>query len=812
MSEFEKSEKMEKEKIGKETVLVSPFGCRTGKNTYLRMLVFALFMLAAVGFLSSCATSGKSDAPEEEMTTTPPDAPEEEMTTTPPEPTEPTEPSLIDVERTTIADAIAAAMTAVAAVNDDSDDATVMAADMALAAAMSAVSGATLIPAGEVTAANAQIATISGQLASAKESRDTVIANAKEAERLRIEAEQRLVDQRQALSDTVAAARAAVNAVNDDSTDDEVTAADDAVAAALAAIAAATDVPTAETDAASTTVGDLQISLASAKSSRMAAINSGSQMEAARTAAETAAMDAMTAAANAKTSADNADAARENAATMQTGENSSGLAMKASAQADAAHSAYMDAKAASEAAAAATEVAAAVRAQADAENARDAAQEAETMAADYGQQSMDAAGMELKIDGTMKTIGGTTIDAAAKDSVVIIDGKEIDTGFQDNVETPGAATTGAVAVEPDPEADPDPIAYRGPTVGAAERSLNIGKTVDSSDDDVRLMIVTAYADETTVRVYAADETSDTTLSGPPGKITVSDSRDDGDGSTEDFSDDRDLRYHGTYYKSGTGATLIPGEANDVVADAKGKRVYSYVSADGDDDKVGTKDDTVLYVIVDRGEGPGESDIDERHYRNVVITVEFNTDGEADTDPVPVSVTAKLPVATDYDHIHFGVWADLDDDGETIDGLGIGFLQNYSGSGMTPIGGSREDMPNSGEATYNGNWVAAVQASEANGGGVTLDSNTATIKADFADADITVTLTDLAELTGDITGNSFKGTKDEEIFHTALDAGGSFVGSFSGGFYGTGAAEVGGIFNFNGGDDGAFVGAFGGAEE
>ena len=63
MSEFEKSEKMEKEKIGKETALVSPFGCRTGKNTYLRMLVFALFMLAAVGFLSSCGTSGKSKTP-----------------------------------------------------------------------------------------------------------------------------------------------------------------------------------------------------------------------------------------------------------------------------------------------------------------------------------------------------------------------------------------------------------------------------------------------------------------------------------------------------------------------------------------------------------------------------------------------------------------------------------------------------------------------------------------------------------------------------------------------------------------------------
>ena len=82
MSEFEKSEKMEKEKIGKETALVSPFGCRTGKNTYLRMLVFAIFMLAAVGFLSSCATSSKSKAPEDDTTTMPPP-------TTTPDPTPP---------------------------------------------------------------------------------------------------------------------------------------------------------------------------------------------------------------------------------------------------------------------------------------------------------------------------------------------------------------------------------------------------------------------------------------------------------------------------------------------------------------------------------------------------------------------------------------------------------------------------------------------------------------------------------------------------------------------------------------------------
>ena len=48
------------------------------------------------------------------------------------------------------------------------------------------------------------------------------------------------------------------------------------------------------------------------------------------------------------------------------------------------------------------------------------------------------------------------------------------------------------------------------------------------------------------------------------------------------------------------------------------------------------------------------------------------------------VKAAIPEATDYEHIHFGVWAALgeaeaDGDQDVAD-LGIGFLQNYSGRG------------------------------------------------------------------------------------------------------------------------------------
>ena len=80
MSEFEKSEKMEKEKIGEETALVSPVGCRTGMMMNLRLWMVALFLLAAVGLLGGCAqSSGDADPDTEDDTTMMEDMDDEDM-------------------------------------------------------------------------------------------------------------------------------------------------------------------------------------------------------------------------------------------------------------------------------------------------------------------------------------------------------------------------------------------------------------------------------------------------------------------------------------------------------------------------------------------------------------------------------------------------------------------------------------------------------------------------------------------------------------------------------------------------------------
>ena len=112
------------------------------------------------------------------------------------------------------------------------------------------------------------------------------------------------------------------------------------------------------------------------------------------------------------------------------------------------------------------------------------------------------------------------------------------------------------------------------------------------------------------------------------------------------------------------------------------------------------------------------------------------------------VRAALPVAIDYKHIHFGVWAALGaaekDGSQELSNLGIGFVQSI-GDGLTGA-----DMPNNGTANYSGSWVAAVQAGEEDGNGViSLKYGSAGLDANLTKATITANLDGLAKLEGAI---------------------------------------------------------------
>ena len=518
------------------------------------------------------------------------------------------------------------------------------------------------------------------------------------------------------------------------------------------------------------------------------------ELETAQADAAAAATAAMTAAGNAATSATEATEAVANLATVQTGETSRGLATKAGEQAALAHAAYMTAKTAADAAEAATDVTAGVRAQVNAEDALADATAAETMAGNYGQMAVDAAGNELIIEGTVKTVGGTSLDATAGTSVMVTgegaDAQTVRTGLikSMNPMTTGPGVPVVDAAEfmeaiPAATADDDAVVGVAHKQAVAPRPLTIGKVVDSADDMARLMIVTQYDGTKSVKVYAENETAAALEGqlGSDGRIQTMGVEMAGVPNTPSGDDVFvTLKSVGTYYLGSGGSDRNVLEAADVVgAKAAAKKVFSY----------GVGEDTV-YVVLSR---TTIGDATEVIYQVVDITVVGPMVDDAAT---VMEVNASIPEATDYRHIHFGAWAALGDakkDGmQAPADLGIGFVQSI-GDGMTGA-----DMPNNGTATYDGSWVAAVRAEDAEGNGdISLVSGDAGLAANFDKDEITANLMGLATLSGDISGNTFSGTKATVMDSDphGLDSGGKFTGSFGGGFYGTKAAEAGGVFDF-----------------
>ena len=530
------------------------------------------------------------------------------------------------------------------------------------------------------------------------------------------------------------------------------------------------------------------------------------ELETAQADAAAAATAAMTAAGNAAGPATAATEAVANLATVQTGETSRGLATKAGEQAALAHAAYMTAKTASDAAEAATDVTAAVRAQVDAENALADATAAEAMAGEYGQMAVDAAGNNLMIVDTVKSVGDTIVDAEAPASTVASGtGADRETEITGLIEGAGPSTMGPLTRGQETvdfvaeDAGTEAVDYKAPVANAAARLLTIGKTVDSDDDTARLRIVTKYASTQTVNVFArvADPVADRD-STKAGMIRIV-----GEGPPGDDDEFATLKSLGLYYQAAEGGQLTAVDPTDstipqgpiVGEKTEPVEVFSYEVTDGD----GT---TTAYVILDEESTKGSTTT--YSYAVADIYVDADPDGEGDE---PTEVTAKLPVAKPYSHIHFGVWAALGNASSTgaqnLADLGIGFVQSI-GDGLTA------DMPNGGTGNYAGNWVASVQASHPNGeGNIRQMGGAASLEANFRKGAVDGTLSGLATFEADIDGTSFE-TDGVEVTASNLDADAKWTGGLSGAFYGDDAMESGGVFGFATKDNegGAFTGAFG----
>ncbi len=346
--------------------------------------------------------------------------------------------------------------------------------------------------------------------------------------------------------------------------------------------------------------------------------------------------------------ADGAEEATANLATLQTGEMAATHAMAASDAAATAMAAYMDAKDASDAAAEAELASEAGMALADAEAAQIAAEAAQEDAEAAAEMATEAAAMELKIDGTVKSVGDSSVDAmAGASSETTGSGDDAMTVVTGLIESMNPMAQGAIvdgqafaAGTPDDlttaadESTPD-TPYRQ---AAAAREFDVGKTLDSSDDMARLMIVTDYAGTVMVNVYAPGGAGATPVTGSkPGRVSIS----DGDDDTDDTNNTA-LRSEGMFVPvDGTDGTLA---ATDLVdAEAEPVEVFSYMTATGRAyvtlTTTTTAGDTTTYTYATGHDVTGVTGVD---------------GPDAGGDPDESRIVAGVPGPVAYEHLHFGV--------------------------------------------------------------------------------------------------------------------------------------------------------------
>ena len=469
--------------------------------------------------------------------------------------------------------------------------------------------------------------------------------------------------------------------------------------------------------------------------------------------------------------------------------------------------------AAAEAVADAATLSDAIRAQQKAEDLKKSAESHQKMAEDSRNDALAVAATEVFVgedDGdTTYRVGTTTIVLDGEERSNTVGDVTRETGRRGNIiETKTFAAVEAVMPMPNEDT---PVAE---VVGLPMRvaDIDLGEMYDSLEDNARLWLIDAYAGTTTVNLFLRNPGDDgvpnaAAIEIRPGTATTIDT---------DMMTTNDEMVPYVRLTSATGVFLLRTSAGDAVtvtvppveatpANVPRKIFYYRPMVDGDndaatpatpvtaDDPDTAMDDSLVFVE-----------------QSVLVGAEIAGVTTYEYNQVAVTLGVDFPETTAFEYISYGIWTSLDEEtGNDLAALGIGFVDG--GDNMTAVG----DMPNIGTLTYDGNWVATVQAADGEGNGdITSPSNTASIVADFEDGDITVNLDMLAELTGDITDNTFMGTEATTVATPMgrVAGGEDFTGNFHGGFFGDRAAEAGGVFDFRSEDDkdGGFTGAFGGA--
>ena len=398
----------------------------------------------------------------------------------------------------------------------------------------------------------------------------------------------------------------------------------------------------------------------------------------------------------------------------------------------------------------------------------------------------------------------------------------------------------------------------------APSQFAVGGKYDSADDNTRLRLITHYVSNpgepgATERVgvyyFQTDDSEDNLLRSTPVEPGVVDEQNyPGLGYgfvTDDGNKQRrvsKLSYNFPIYP------VTDSNGNAPTGNLASRNLVSYHILDAATAKpINPGSESVLYTYLEGG--------NDWQYLHLVGT-RTNNDGTTTYVFRKLSFLAKAgsyPKLNAYDHINYGIWSTLDEDGETSADLGIGFVRELKAGGMT----TPANLPTTGSLTYHGKWVANILSNTTEGNRLTEHHGRAKVTAEFAgDRTVTVNLLrgdnfdgnrvdavdqnmgvygTLAVLEGTITSGTsqFKGTKVTNVVTDVIgltefgslsaSATGStgeepdYTGTFSGAFFGNrigdegeNASEVGGVFDFtsekndNGmPKNGAFRGSFGG---
>ena len=502
-----------------------------------------------------------------------------------------------------------------------------------------------------------------------------------------------------------------------------------------------------------------------------------------------------------------------------------------------------------------------------ADAAKTAADAAKT-AADAAKTAADAAKMKAETDvETAKMTALRYEDGAYR----IGDTSSINpTTIGKTVTTEGEKTTGFIEIIGGDSLNNDGAATTSEKTGQmalAASEFAVGGKYDSADDNTRLRLITHYVsnpgepgalERVGVYYFQTDDSEANLVKSTPVEPGVVDEQEFpgvGYGFATDVGNaHRQISKTPLYDFPIYPVTRFDGSA--LTTNLTGANLASYHILDAATAKpIDLGSESVLYSYLEGGSA--------WQYLQLVRT-------ETDNDGTPTYVFRKLkflakagsyPKLNAYEHINYGIWSTLDEDGKTSADLGIGFVRELKAGGMT----TPANLPTTGSATYHGKWVANIRSapSSTETGKITEHHGRAKVTAEFAgDRTVTVNLVKgdnfdgggsddagqnlmaygtLAVLEGTITSGTsqFKGTKVTNVATSVNNASSfgdlresatgstgeepDYTGTFSGAFFGNkigdegeNASEVGGVFDFtseknDGGmpKNGEFRGSFGG---